>query len=99
MSNDFNIGYIHYEGSVKILEMLGNSNRLLIVCELIKNGVMTVSQLSATTKIEEYKVLQHLKKLTISKIVMSVRKGTKIYASVEEQKIIDIIFLLGLLHK
>ena len=36
MSNDFNMDYSHFERSAKILEMLGNSNRLLIVSELIK---------------------------------------------------------------
>ncbi|HDR6316358.1 TPA: helix-turn-helix transcriptional regulator [Bacillus thuringiensis] len=98
MSNDFNMDYSHFERSAKILEMLGNSNRLLIVSELIKNGVMTVSQLSAATQIAEYKTLQHLKKLTISKVISSERKGTKIYCKVEEKKTIDIIFLLELLN-
>ena len=36
MSNDFNMDYSHFlKRSAKILEMLGNSNRLLIVSELI----------------------------------------------------------------
>ena len=96
MSNDFYIGYSHYERSAEILEMLGNSNRLLIVCALIINGVMTVSQLSAATQIAEYTILQHLKKLTKSKVVISERKGTRLYCMVEDKKVIEIIDLLGL---
>lgn len=43
-------------------------------------------------------ILQHLRKLTIGNIVISERKGTRLYCRVEDKKVIEIIDLLGLLY-
>ncbi|MDG1570498.1 ArsR/SmtB family transcription factor [Bacillus cereus] len=96
MSGDFNMDPSNYESGAKILELLGSLSRLLIVRELIVSGTLTISQLSAATHISEPMALQHVRKLTKGNIVISERKGTKLYCRVENKKVIDIIDLLGL---
>ncbi|MED3541439.1 metalloregulator ArsR/SmtB family transcription factor [Bacillus toyonensis] len=98
MSCDFNMDSSDYKSSSKILELLGSPSRLLIVCELIVSGTLTVSQLSTATHISEPMILQHLRKLTIGNIVISERKGTRLYCRVEDKKVIEITELLGLAH-
>ncbi|SCM96456.1 Uncharacterized protein BWINRASL_03531 [Bacillus mycoides] len=98
MSGDFNMDPSNYESGAKILELLGSLSRLLIVRELIVSGTLTVSQLSAATHISEPMTLQHVRKLTKGNMVISERKGTRLYCRVEDKKIIEIIDLLGLLY-
>lgn len=98
MSCDFNMDSSDYEGSAKILELLGSPSRLLIVRELIVSGTLTVSQLSTATHISEPMILQHLRKLTIGNIVISERKGTRLYCRVVDKKVIEITDLLGLTY-
>ncbi|VXC71463.1 Transcriptional regulator [Bacillus mycoides] len=98
MSGDFNMDSNYYVSAAEILELLGSLSRLLIVRELVVSGTLTVSQLSAATHISEPMILQHLRKLTIGNIVISERKGTRLYCRVEDKKIIAIIDLLGLLY-
>ncbi|PEE26529.1 ArsR/SmtB family transcription factor [Bacillus toyonensis] len=98
MSCDFNMDSSNYKSSSKILELLGNPSRLLIVRELIVSGTLTVSQLSTATYISEPMILQHLRKLTIGNIVISERKGTRLYCRVEDKKVIEITELLGLTY-
>jgi DNA-binding transcriptional ArsR family regulator len=88
----------NYESGAEILELLGSLSRLLIVRELIVSGTLTVSQLSAATHISEPMTLQHVRKLTKGNMVISERKGTRLYCRVEDKKIIEIIDLLGLLY-
>jgi DNA-binding transcriptional ArsR family regulator len=88
----------NYESGAEILELLGSLSRLLIVRELIASGTLTVSQLSAATHISEPMTLQHVRKLTKGNMVISERKGTRLYCRVEDKKIIEIIDLLGLLY-
>ncbi|MBE7128453.1 ArsR family transcriptional regulator [Bacillus cereus group sp. MG9] len=98
MSGDFNMDPSNYESGAEILELLGSLSRLLIVRELIVSGTLTVSQLSAATHISEPMTLQHVRKLTKGNMVISERKGTRLYCRVEDKKIIEIIDLLGLLY-
>lgn len=98
MSCDFNMDSSDYEGSSKILELLGSPSRLLIVRELIVSGTLTISQLSTATHISEPMILQHLRKLTVGNIVISERKGTRLYCRVVDKKVIEITELLGLIY-
>ncbi|EOO12413.1 DNA-binding transcriptional ArsR family regulator [Bacillus sp. RC251] len=98
MSGNFNMDPSNYESGAEILELLGSLSRLLIVRELIVSGTLTVSQLSAATHISEPMTLQHVRKLTKGNVVISERKGTKLYCRVEDKKVIEIIDLLGLLY-
>lgn len=98
MSGDFNMDSNYYVSGAEILELLGSLSRLLIVRELVVSGTLTVSQLSAATHISEPMILQHLRKLTLGNIVISERKGTRLYCRIEDKKVIDIINLLGLLY-
>ncbi|MFE4764253.1 ArsR/SmtB family transcription factor [Bacillus cereus] len=98
MSGNFNMDPSNYESGAEILELLGSLSRLLIVRELIVSGTLTVSQLSAATHISEPMTLQHVRKLTKGNVVISERKGTRLYCRVEDKKVIEIIDLLGLLY-
>lgn len=84
---DFNF----YTESVKTLELLGNPSRLLIV-----RGSLSVSELSKLTQISEAVILQHLRKLVQGNIVKSERKGKRLYCRLEDNKIVEIVRVLGL---
>ncbi|MBK5491724.1 metalloregulator ArsR/SmtB family transcription factor [Bacillus sp. TH13] len=88
--------FIFYTESIKVLELLGNPNRLSIVCNLITYGSLSVSDLSKKTRISESVILQHLRKLVQGNIVISERKGKRLYCRLEDNKIVEMVKVLGL---
>lgn len=92
---DLDIGF--YTENIKVLELLGNPTRLSMVCKLITYGPLSVSDLSKKTKIPEDLIVQHLRKLTSGNIVISERLGKRLYCRIKDDKIIEIIKVLGLL--
>ncbi|MBV6681505.1 ArsR/SmtB family transcription factor [Bacillus thuringiensis] len=90
--------FIFYTESIKILESLGNPSRLSIVCKLIIYGSLSVSDLSRKTRIPEYMIVQHLRKLNSGNIVSRERIGKRLYFRIKDNKTIDIIKVLGLLN-
>lgn len=96
MVRAFHMDFNFYTESVKTLELLGNPSRLLIVRELIVRGSLSVSELSKLTQISEAVILQHLRKLVRGNIVKSERKGKRLYCRLEDNKIVEIVRVLGL---
>ncbi|HDR8032326.1 ArsR family transcriptional regulator [Bacillus cereus] len=85
-----------YTENIKVLGLLGNSNRLSIVCKLITYGSLSVSDLSKQTRITEDLIVQHLRKLAFGNIVISERIGKRLYFKIKDNKTIEIIKVLGL---
>ncbi|MBK5492243.1 ArsR family transcriptional regulator [Bacillus sp. TH13] len=89
--------FIFYTESIKVLELLGNSSRLSIVCKLIIYGSLSISDLSRKTRIPEYMIVQHLRKLNYGNIVSRERRGKRFYFKIKDNKTVEIIKVLGLL--
>ncbi|HHT7155960.1 transcriptional regulator [Bacillus thuringiensis serovar andalousiensis] len=87
-----------YTKSTKVLVLLGNPKRLIIICKLITYESLSVSDLSRQTKITEDLILQHLRKLTSGNIVISERIGKRLYFKMKDTKTIEIIKILGLFN-
>ncbi|MGG0256627.1 ArsR family transcriptional regulator [Bacillus toyonensis] len=98
MSNTFQMEFKQYERDAEILDVLGEATCLLIVRELIVRGPLSASELSAAIDVSNSIILQHLQKLNEVEIVICERKGLKIYCRVEDEKIIKVIQILGLLN-
>lgn len=94
----FHMDFIFYTESIKVLELLGNPSRLSIVCKLIIYGSLSISDLSRKTRIPEYMIVQHLRKLNSGNIVSRERIGKRLYFRIKDNKTIEIIKVLALLN-
>ena len=79
------------ENKSEILKALGHPIRLCIVKGLIDEGENNVSYMQACLDVPQSTLSQHLAKLKSTGIIVSERKGTEIYYSVNNDDAIKII--------
>ncbi|MEB8691819.1 metalloregulator ArsR/SmtB family transcription factor [Bacillus cereus] len=82
------------EEDVEILKIMAHPIRLRIVNELSKHNTFNVSQLTKILEIPQSSVSQHLSKMK-GKVLKAERKGLEIYYSIRNNKVTQIIGILG----
>lgn len=97
MSKAFHIDFKQIEREVKVLDLLSDSTCLLVVRELVVCGPLNVLELSAALSVSQHAISQYLQRLYAFKLISCERKNQQIYCKVKDNKIIDIIKVLGLL--
>lgn len=80
-----------------LLKILANSNRLMILCYLIKQPY-TVNELVELIDLSQSAVSQHLAKLRQSDIVSAVQMGTKVLYRIQSPQVNAIIAVLQLIY-
>lgn len=80
-----------------MLKTLANSNRIMILCHLIK-GPMTVSDLVDALALSQSAVSQHLVKLKQSKIVSSESQGKHAWYQIESSEVAALMAVIQLIY-
>jgi ArsR family transcriptional regulator len=80
-----------------MLKTLANSNRLMILCHLIK-GPMTVSELVDALALSQSAVSQHLLKLKQNKIVSSEAKGKNAWYRIDSAEVTALMAVIQLIY-
>ena len=76
--------------SAEILKVMAHPIRLSIINSLISKGKLSVTEIYQHLDIEQSVISYHLKNMRLVNLVVSERKGTKIFYSIEHQEVIDI---------
>jgi DNA-binding transcriptional ArsR family regulator len=75
----------------ELLKILGNENRLLILCALL-NGSRTVGEIHTyTPNITPSALSQHLNRLKTAGIIASQKTGMKVTCSIADPRVTEII--------
>lgn len=76
-----------------MLKLVGNENRLLILCSLVE-GEMGVGFLQDRVNLSQSALSQHLAKLRSDGLINARRESQNIYYSISEGKIMDLMAAL-----
>lgn len=74
----------------KILKMMANNERIIILCNLIE-GEKSVESLRFNSSLSQSAFSQHLKVLRDSNIISSRRESLRVFYSLSDKRVIDII--------
>lgn len=98
-SLSFNIDAMRLAASEasRILRSLANEDRLLLLCQL-SQGEKSVSELEALVSIYQPTLSQQLGVLRSEGLVSTRRDGKRIYYSIADEKILNILSLLYTLY-
>ena len=80
-----------------ILKVLSNENRLLILCELVKQP-LSVTEMTSKLKITQSGISQHLNILKLNGILDYDKKAQTIIYKIKDDKIIQVMLLLKELY-
>lgn len=80
-----------------LLKSVGNKNRLIVLCELLK-GERSVSSLQSAIGLSQSALSQHLARLREDDIVATRRESQTIYYSLASDKVARLIGLLYQLY-
>jgi ArsR family transcriptional regulator, virulence genes transcriptional regulator len=84
---------VHAAAAAKLLKLLSNENRLMILCALIE-AELSVSELNALLPLSQSALSQHLSALREKKLVVTRRDAQTIYYSsngTEANKVIAVL--------
>jgi len=76
-----------------LLKSVGNKNRLIVLCELLK-GERSVSSLQGATGLSQSALSQHLARLRADGVVATRRESQTIHYSLASDKVMRLIGLL-----
>ena len=79
----------------KLLKMLANENRLMILCHLM-NGELTVSDLNDRIDISQSALSQHLAKMREDGMVATSKQGLHVFYRISNQ---EVGLVLQVLHR
>ncbi|MDF9530825.1 MULTISPECIES: ArsR/SmtB family transcription factor [Bacillus cereus group] len=82
------------EEDVELLKLMAHPMRLKLINELSKHKTLNVTQMTEILNIPQSTVSQHLSKMR-GKVLRGNRQGLEIYYSIENQKVEEIMGLLG----
>ncbi len=83
----------HHSHGAKLLSVLGNERRLLIMCQLMRNEV-SVGEIARRVNLSQSALSQHLAKLRALNLVETRRDGQTIYYSAKcakAERIMDVL--------
>ena len=96
-SNELALMLVQSKQAESLLKILANSNRLMILCLLIKQP-MNVNQLMEKVGLSQSALSQHLAKLRDANIVTTQPSGTQIIYSIASAEVNAIIAVLQLIY-
>ena len=82
----------------KILALLGNENRLLILCYLMAHEEMRVGEIVDAVKLSQSALSQHLTKLREDGLVVFRRDAQTLYYRIADPRIVKLIKMLKKLY-
>jgi DNA-binding transcriptional ArsR family regulator len=82
----------------KLLNLLGNANRLLILCYLMTRKEMNVGELVDAVDLSQSALSQHLTKLRADGLVASRRDSQHIYYRIADPRVTKLIKVLKKLY-
>ncbi|HSV57800.1 MAG TPA: metalloregulator ArsR/SmtB family transcription factor [Variovorax sp.] len=83
--------------AVGVLKLLGNTERLLLLCQL-SQGEMNVGELEQALGIHQPTLSQQLAVLRNEGVVATRREGKSIYYSIADRSVLEIVALLYRLY-
>ncbi|MDO4897534.1 MAG: metalloregulator ArsR/SmtB family transcription factor [Moraxella sp.] len=96
MSTDFSITTFsdQTKQACDFLRILGNENRLYILCLLIEHGEMSVGQIHTMTTLSQSALSQHLAKMRDEGLVNYRRQSQTLYYYICDDKVARILMTL-----
>ena len=79
-----------------LLKALGNERRLMILCQLVAHGEMSVGSLADAIQLGQSALSQHLAKMRDEGIVSTRREGQTIWYRITDARVEE---LMGILHR
>jgi DNA-binding transcriptional ArsR family regulator len=74
------------EEASRMLKLIANDRRLLILCRLIGEGEMTVSAIAQAVDLGQSALSQHLARMREERLVTFRREGTTLYYRIADPK-------------
>lgn len=79
-----------------LLKAMGNEKRLVILCQLVAQGEMSVGALAGTIGLGQSALSQHLAKMRDEGIVATRREGQTIWYRIRDERVKE---LMAILHR
>ncbi|MEJ1159567.1 ArsR/SmtB family transcription factor [Prosthecomicrobium sp. N25] len=86
------------EEASRLLKLIANDRRLLILCRLIGEGEMTVTAMAEAVGLGQSALSQHLARMRDERLVTYRREGTTLYYRIADPKVERVIALLKELY-
>ena len=86
--------YAKVEEPVRLLKLLANDKRLLILCELVQAGEMSVNALAESVGLGQSALSQHLAKMRAEGLVKFRREAQTLHYSIADPNAEKILMLL-----
>jgi DNA-binding transcriptional ArsR family regulator len=80
--------------AARLLKLLANEARLLILCRLVAEGEMSVGELAGTVGLSQSAVSQHLSRLREDGLVGTRRQAQTIYYRIADANAANVLALL-----
>lgn len=80
--------------AARLLNLLGNKNRLLILCFLTVHGEMTVGEIVEAVGLSQSALSQHLAKLRTDGVVTFRREAQTLFYRVSDERALRVLHLL-----
>lgn len=84
----------HAAAAARLLKLLANDRRLLILCRLIGEREMTVTSIADAVGLGQSALSQHLARMREEGLVTYRREGTTLYYRIDDPKVERVIALL-----
>ena len=84
--------------AAKLLKLLANETRLLILCRLLIEREMTVGELAAAVRLGQSALSQHLAKMREEELLATRRDGQNIFYRIADRKVGHVLALLRNLY-
>ncbi len=81
-----------------LLKAMGNERRLVILCELVANGEMSVGAMVKSSGLGQSALSQHLAKMREEGIVATRREGQTIWYRIAEPRVEELMAILHQLY-
>lgn len=69
-----------------LLKAIGNPRRLMVMCKLVENGEMTVTELAANVGLSQSALSQHLARMRDEELVQFRRDGQTLFYSIADPR-------------
>ena len=80
--------------ATKMLKLLANEHRLLVLCRLVAEREMTVGDIAGTVGLSQSALSQHLAKMRDDGLVATRRDGQTIYYRLADKNVARVLTLL-----
>lgn len=95
---DMNDLHQKVEEAVRLLKLLANDKRLLILCQLAQSGEMSVNSLADSVQLGQSALSQHLAKMRAEGLVKYRREAQTLHYSIGDSNVERILMVLKELY-